>query len=385
MMPAPARKNASTRKIVLVGPAAPYRGGIAHFLHATYHGLVARGHQVDVVNFSRQYPSLLFPGKTQYESDVADPIPSRRLLDSINPVSWFRTARAITAGNPDVVVFMHWMPFFAPAYGTIARRLKARGIRVLSIVHNALPHERRPGDIALSRYFFKACDGGIVMSDAVQQDLASLHNAMETIQVRHPVYNHFGEGIERTTARQQLGISPNTPMLLFFGFVRKYKGLQVLLESMTRVRNALPAVKLVVAGECYDDAGAYQAYVGKHKLADHVQLLFKYIPEGEISPLFSAADVIVQPYITATQSGVAQIAYHFERPLIVTDVGGLAEIVPHERAGLVVPPSDPDALAAAIVRFFKENLYTQLHQGVLEEKQLYSWDRLFEAIESLVA
>ena len=383
-MPAPAPNNASARKIVLVGPATPYRGGIAHFLNATYQGLINRGHEVEVINFSRQYPSLLFPGKTQYESDVADPIPSRRLIDSINPFSWLRTARQIIAGKPDVVVFMHWMPFFAPAYGTIARRLKARGIKVLSIVHNALPHERRPGDIALSKYFFKVCDGCIVMSDAVQQDLASLNASIETVKVRHPVYNHFGQGIDRKDARKQLGVPPDVPMLLFFGFVRKYKGLQVLLESMRRVRDALPAVQLVVAGECYDDAEAYEAFVAEHNLAGHVQLQFKYMPEAEIPPLFSAADVVVQPYITATQSGVAQIAYHFERPLIVTDVGGLAEIVPHERAGLVVPPSDPEALATAIVRFFKENLYTRLHQGVLEEKQLYSWDRLFEAIESLV-
>ncbi len=379
-MPAPA-----TRKIVLVGPAAPYRGGIAHFLHATYHGLVARGYQVDVVNFSRQYPALLFPGKTQYETAVADPIASERILDSINPLSWLSTARDIAARKPDTVLFMHWMPFFAPAYGTIARRLKAKGIRVLSIVHNALPHERRPGDVALSSYFFKACDGCIVMSDAVEQDLASLHAAIETVQVRHPVYNHFGEGIGRTAARTQLGLAVDVPMLLFFGFVRKYKGLQVLLESMQHVRTKLPAVQLVVAGECYDDARVYEDFVAQNGLKDHVQLRFAYIPEEEIAPLFSAADVVVQPYITATQSGVAQIAYHFERPLIVTNVGGLPEIVPHERAGLVVPPADPEALADAIVRFFHENMYTQLHQGVLEEKQLYSWDRLFEAFETLAA
>ena len=336
-MPAPA-----TRKIVLVGPAAPFRGGIAHFLHATYHGLVARGHEVEVVNFSRQYPGLLFPGKTQYETDIADPIPSQRILDSVNPLSWLQAARKIVALKPDTVLFMHWMPFFAPAYGTMARRLRAKGIRVLSIVHNALPHERRPGDVALSRYFFKACDGCIVMSDAVEQDLAGLQEAIKTVQVRHPVYNHFGEGIERTTARKLLGVATDAPMLLFFGFVRKYKGLQVLLEAMPQVRTALPAVQLVVAGECYDDTQAYEDFVAQHHLSDHVELRFAYIPEEDIAPLFSAADVVVQPYITATQSGVAQIAYHFERPLIVTDVGGLPEIVPHERAGLVVPPADPE-------------------------------------------
>ncbi len=372
----------SPRHIVLVGPASPYRGGIAHFLQGTFQGLAKRGHQVAVVNFSRQYPELLFPGKTQYEESPGQhSIPSIRLLDSINLLSWVKTARYIIRQKPDLVVFMHWMPFFAPAYGFIAKRLRTKGIEVLCLVHNALPHERRPGDRSMSRYFFNACNGFIVMSDVVAGDLKGLGVTAPITQVGHPVYEHFGNVMSRKKARQQLGLKSEQPVLLFFGFVRRYKGLQVLLESMPAIRKALPDVHLLVAGECYEDESKYHELVDKFRLKDSITLRLEYIPDKDIPVLFSAADVVVQPYISATQSGVAQIAYHFERPLIVTDVGGLAEIVPHEKAGLVIPPENPEMLAHAVCRFFEERMGAQLEQGVLVEKGKYSWDRLIDAIE----
>ncbi len=372
----------SQQHVVLVGPAAPYRGGIAHFLHGTLKGLKLRGHRVEVVNFSRQYPELLFPGKTQFEENSDPAAPSTtRILDSINPLTWLKTARHIISQKPDLVVFMHWMPFFAPAYGFVAKRLRAKGIQVLCLVHNALPHERRPGDRVMSRYFFNACDSFIVMSGAVEEDLRGLGIAAPVIQVGHPVYEHFGSLMPREEARVQLGLQRTQPVLLFFGFVRRYKGLHVLLESMPAILKSLPDAHLLVAGECYEDDSKYHDLVTKLGLVDQVTLRLEYIPDKDIPLLFSAADIVVQPYISATQSGVAQIAYHFERPLIVTDVGGLAEIVPHEQAGLVISPENPEALAHAVCRFFEEKMGPQLEQGVLVEKEKYSWDRLVDAIE----
>ena len=373
-----------TKKMVLVGPAAPYRGGIAHFLHDMYAGLVERGHDVSVVNFTRQYPKALFPGKTQYDSSSTALPVSVRLIDSINPLSWRRTINYIRSVSPDVVIFKHWMPFFGPAYGFIARRLKASGIRVICVAHNALPHEKRPGDKTLSRYFFKACDGFVVMSSAVAKDLKELRVKGEIREVHHPVYKNFGDAIDNRLARKQLSIDANAPALLFFGFVRKYKGLQVLLESMPQVVEALPDIRLVVAGECYEDEQAYRDFVLENGLEKQVDLRLEYIPNEDIPVLFSAADVVVQPYKSATQSGVAQVAFHFDKPLIVTDVGGLAEVVPHEKAGLVIPPDSPEALSKAIIRFFEENMAEQLSSGVKQEKQKYSWNRLFEAVEQLV-
>lgn len=376
----------SKKKLVLIGPIYPYRGGIAHFSETMYWGLQARGHTVEAVTFTRQYPELLFPGKTQYESGtVENPVPSQRLLDSINPLSWYKTARHVAGQTPDVVIFQYWMPFFAPALGRIAKKAKKAGSKVLVVVHNAIPHERRPGDLSLSRSFLKMADGCVVMSEAVARDLETLGVEAPIKQVVHPIYDIFGASVPQETARAQLGLAPTSPILLFFGFIRPYKGLQVLLESMPRIVKALPEVRLLVAGEFYEDAAPYQALIDENGLRDHVLLHGDYIPNTDVPRYFGAADVVVQPYVTATQSGVAQIAFHFDKPAIITDVGGLAEVVPHEKAGLVVPPEDPEALAAAVVRFFKEQMADRLTKGVQQEKQKYSWDRLYEAIEALIA
>ncbi|MFQ5568215.1 MAG: glycosyltransferase [Rhodothermales bacterium] len=363
----------------------PYRGGIAHFFETMYRGMQQRGHEVHAVTFTRQYPELLFPGKTQYETGTVDhPVPAVRLIDTINPLSWRRTARFIEDVHPDAVVFKYWMPFFAPSFGTIARRVRRKDINVVVVVDNAIPHERRPGDLALGRYFLKTAAGFIVMSDAVREDVRFLGMEAPVRQIVHPVYDLFGEALPRDQARWQLGLPPDAPVLLFFGFVRRYKGLHVLLESMPRVVEALPQVRLVVAGEFYDDEAPYRAFIEQHGLQESVQIHADYIPNSDVPHFFSAADVVVQPYVSATQSGVAQIAFHFDTPSIITDVGGLAEVVPHERAGLVVPPEDPDALAGAILRFFEENLSERLVEGVRHEKKKYSWDRLYEALEELL-
>ena len=373
--------------IVLVGPAFPYRGGIAHFLEALHQELVNSGYTVTVVTFSRQYPALLFPGTTQLESETREvPFNSLRLIDSVNPFSWLSTARYIRNLQPDFVIFKYWLPFFAPPFGVIARMLKKDDIRILGIIHNALPHEARIGDRSLGRYFLRSCDGLVVLSGKVKEDLRSRLDIKAPLrQVEHPVYDIFGPSMSREEARETLAVSRNAHVLLFFGFIRKYKGLHVLLECMPLVVKKLPNLQLIIAGEAYEDEQLYHDLIQKYQLHPHVHLHMKYIPKENVKMYFAAADVVVQPYVSATQSGVAQIAYHFDRPLIVTDVGGLAEFVPHNIAGLVVPPENPEALAEAIVNYFTEEMSSNLIKGVQEEKKKYTWARLREAIEDLVA
>ncbi len=379
--------SGSTR-IALVGPMHPYRGGIAHFTEKTVEGLAGRGHDVVPVNFWRQYPTLLFPGETQYDSaDDASAVVGEapRLLDSLNPLTWLRTAQHLRQRGSDAVVFQYWMPFFAPAYGIVARLLRWAGIPSFAVVHNALPHERHFGDEGLSRFFFQACDGLIVMSDEVKSDIHGLGADAPIQQINHPIYNTFGDPLPRSEARGQLDLPGDAPVLLFFGFVRRYKGLHVLLEALPQVVEHLPDVRLVVAGEIYDDKAFYESIVEKHQLSSYLHLHDGYVSDEDVAVYFSAADVVVQPYVSATQSGVAKIAYHFERPLIMTDVGGLAEMMPHGEAGLVVPPEDPDALGAAVRRFFEDDLQDELTEGVRREKQKYSWEALYEAVERFAA
>ncbi len=375
-------------RIAVVGPMHPYRGGIAHFTEMTVTGLADRGHDVRPVSFSRQYPDLLFPGKTQYEPESDAPEAVRgapRLLDSINPLSWFRTGVHLRDEAPDAVVFQYWMPFFAPAYGVVARGLRRHyGIPSFAVVHNALPHERHLGDALLSRFFLRACAGHVVMSDAVADDTRRLAGPNARIeQIAHPVYERFGDPVPTAEARAALDLPNDAPVCLFFGFVREYKGLHVLLEAMPNILNDLPDLHLVVAGEPYDDPARYRDLIDRHRLHDQVRWHDEYIPSGDVPRYFCAADLVVQPYVSATQSGVAQIATHFERPMVVTDVGGLAESIPHEEVGFVVPPEDPPALARAVGRFFRDDWGERLAEGVRKRRHAQQPERLFEAIERL--
>lgn len=376
-------------RIAIVGPVHPYRGGIAHFTEMTAEVLARRGHDVRLVSFSRQYPELLFPGKTQFEPDEDAPAVVQnapRVLDSINPVSWFRTGFHIRDIAPDAVIFQYWMPFFAPAYGVVARGLQRHyGIPSIALVHNALPHERHFGDAWLSRYFLNICAGHVVMSDAVAADVRSLCDAPVRLeQIEHPVYERFGDPLPKSEARERLGVPTGVPVLLFFGFVREYKGLHVLLNALPQIREHLPNVRLVIAGEAYDDPERYQSIIREHGLSDIVQWHDGYVPSDDVPAYFSAADLVVQPYMTATQSGVAQIAFHFETPMVVTDVGGLAEVVPDGEAGYVVPPESPGDLAAAVTRFFEDEQHDELAAGARRQKEKHSPDRLGEAVERLL-
>jgi glycosyltransferase involved in cell wall biosynthesis len=368
----------------------PYRGGIAHFTEMTVTGLADRGHDVRPVSFARQYPELLFPGETQYEpgSDAPDTVRNApRLLDSINPLSWFRTGIHLRDAAPDAVLFQYWMPFFAPAYGVVARGLRRHyGIPSVAVVHNALPHERHIGDALLSRFFLRSCAGHIVMSDAVADDTRRLARPDARVeQIAHPVYERFGTPKPKPEARAALDLPPDAPVCLFFGFVREYKGLHVLLKAMPAIVKSLPEVQLVIAGEPYADPARYRDLIDRHGLHDHVRWHDTYIPSDDVPTYFGAADLVVQPYVSATQSGVAQIATHFEVPMVMTDVGGLAEHMPHEEAGFVVPPEAPQALADAAIRFFREDWAERLTEGMREQKRRQQPARLFEALERLLA
>lgn len=370
-------------RIVIISTAYPLRGGIAHYVALLYKHLSLR-HKVSVVTFKRQYPRFLFPGKSQEEAgEDAYKVPAVQIIDTLNPLTWFKAGRVAARFQPDLVIFKYWMPFFAPAFGVAARVAKRRtGCKVLLICDNVLPHEKTPVDKVLTRWFFKIADYFIVQSKAVERDLLALANHPKYRFVPHPVYEIFGKPIDRDEARRQLGIAENEKIALFFGYIRKYKGLNVLLDA---TRKALEKIryKLLVVGEFYDDETAYRNQIGSLKLNEEVIVVGDYVPNEKVAVYFSAADVVILPYINATQSGIAQIAYNFDRPVITTDVGGLAEIVLDGVTGLVVKPASADDLANGIVRFFREDLGSRFSAGVREQKKKFSWDNLVGAIEDL--
>lgn len=369
-------------KIVIVGTAYPLRGGIAHYNAILYRHLSAR-HSVDIVTFTRQYPSIFFPGKTQDEKGGHESaVPTEQLIDSINPWTWYTAAKAISQKKPDLLIFKYWMPFFAPCFGTIARLVKRwTGAKVLFICDNVIPHERRIGDTALTRYAFAAVDSFVVQSAAVEKELQAFHPQARYELVPHPVYEIFGSLMPKEQARRELGIRDER-VILFFGYVRRYKGLHILLDAMPAILESVN-VKLLVVGEFYDDEQKYRQQIAEKNLGERVFVHSDYVPNEEVSRYFSAADVVVLPYVSATQSGIVQIAYQFDKPVIATDVGGLAEVVLNERTGFIVKPEAPDEVANAVIRFYKEGREPEFVHNVSVEKKKYSWENLVQAIERL--
>ena len=372
-------------EVIILGPAWPYRGGIAAFNERLARQYQAEGHEVEVVTFTLQYPSFLFPGTTQYSTDPApEGLKITRKLNSINPFSWLSTGRYIRRQRPDLVLSAFWLPFMAPAMGTALRRAKRKGMRRVSILHNLIPHEHRPGDKLFSRYFVGSNDAFITLSRSVLEDL----NVFDPKGLKprtfspHPLYDHYGATLGRKEALDLIGLRENQRYVLFFGFIREYKGLDLLLDAMADERMEKLGVKLIVAGEFYGDPKPYQEQISRHDIGDRVVLHTEFIPDHEVNRYFCAADLVVQPYKNATQSGVSQIAYHFEKPMVVTNVGGLPEIVPDGKAGFVVKP-DSQEIADAIVRYFEEDWQQRLTEGVREEKKKYAWDKMTAAIESL--
>ncbi len=366
-------------KIIICGTAYPLRGGISHYNALLYEDL-SKKHETQIITFSRQYPELLFPGKTQQETGgELMQVPSEQLMDSINPLNWVKVGKEICKRAPDLIIFKYWIPFFGPCFGTIARHAKRNGrTKVVFICDNVIPHEKRPGDAAFTRYAFKPVDGFIVQSQAVERDLKEFWPRAKYRRVAHPVYNIFGESIQKEKAKEQLAIK-HRRVVLFFGYVRSYKGLDVLLEAMALLKNDSDA-HLFVVGEFYDDEKKYRELIHARNLEDRVTVVADYVPNDRVGLYFSAADVVVLPYKDATQSGIAQIAYNFDKPVIATNVGGLAEVVLDGKTGYVIPANDPRALAQSIMRFYSENKTDEFTVHVHEEKTKYSWKALADAI-----
>ena len=373
-------------KNIIVGPAYPLRGGIANFNEALCRAFNQAGDESEIFSFTLQYPEFLFPGTTQYESSGSGPddIKITPLLNSIQPFSWVETAYKIRKENPDYVIVRYWLPFMAPCLGSVARWSRMFGkTKIIAITDNIVPHEKRPGDKLLTQYFVNSCDAFVAMSKSVLNDLEEFDNKKVKVFTPHPVYDIFGEKINRETALQKLNLDPRFNYILFFGFIRKYKGLDLLLKALAHENLQQPDMKLIVAGEYYGDHEYYENIIKELNLEGKVILHTRYIPRDAVKYYFSACDMVVQPYKTATQSGVTQIAYHFDKPMLVTDVGGLAEMVPHGIAGYVTAP-DPAQIAAAVQDFYAHKKSAKFVQGVMQEKHRFSWQAMVQAINDLV-
>lgn len=371
-------------KFILVGPAYPLRGGIAHFNESLANALLKRSFETLIVSFYYQYPSLLFPGKTQYsDSKAPENIIIKSLISSINPLSWIKTANYIKKESPDYIIIQFWLPFMAPSLGSIARLVKTKSnAKTIAIMHNVIPHEKSAFDKTLTKYFINSCHGFICLSELVTSQLKKLTNNTFIKTIPHPIYDIFGEKITKTEARNFLNLNQNEKIILFFGIIRKYKGLELLLKAMSEEKIKKLNIKLIVAGEFYEDKSQYLELVDKLNIKDNIIFIDKYIPNDEVRYYFCAADLIVQPYISATQSGVTQIAYNFEKPVLVTNVGSLAEFVKHENTGYVVPVSYNE-VANAIEDYFLNNRELEFSKNIVNEKYRFSWDYFVDNLLNL--
>ena len=374
----------SAKKVIIIGPAHPYRGGIANFNNSLADAFFKNGDDVEILSFKLQYPSFLFPGKTQFESsDPPKNIKIKSIINSINPFNWFNVAREINRKNPDFVIIRYWLPFMGPCLGSIARLLNKK-IKILAITDNIIPHEKRFGDFFLTKYFVSSCDAFVTLSASVLEDLTQFTKSKNKKFTPHPIYDTFGEKIDKSVAKKNLELNINDKYLLFFGFVRKYKGLDLMLHAMSDQRIKELGVKLIVAGEFYDNIDFYLDLINELEIDSNIILKSDFIDERDVKNYFCASDMITQTYRTATQSGVTQIAYHFERPMLVTDVGGLAEIVPHKKVGYVTT-QEPKIIADAIVDFYTNNRELDFEKNTKTEKLKFSWQNLIHTIEDLVS
>ena len=348
-------------KIIILGTAYPYRGGLSAFNERLAYEFQSQGHEVEIYTFTHQYPDFLFPGKTQYSTEPApEGLHIVRKVHSYNPFNWFKVGCEIKRKKPDLMITKFWLPFMSPCFGTIARIVrKNKHTKLISILDNVIPHEHRIGDKAFVRYFIRPTDGFVAM-----------------------LYDHYGKRLTREEALSLLNLSQDLRYVLFFGFIRTYKGLDLLLDAFADHRLEEAGVKLLVAGEFYGDPTPYLNKIKELGIEDRVVLCTDFIPDSEVNRYFSAADIVAQPYKTATQSGVTQIAFHFEKPMLVTNVGGLAEIVPDGKIGYVVEP-DSQQIADALCQFFAENKQEEFENNIVEEKKKYAWPRFLEAIEKV--
>lgn len=376
-------------KIIIIGAAYPLRGGgIATFNERLAREFIALGFDTSIYTFSLQYPNFLFPGKTQYSTEPPPlDLKIKACINSVNPFNWIKIGRELKKIKPDIIVVRYWLPFMGPCFGTILRSVKKNNYtKIICIADNIIPHEKRAGDILFTKYFVKPVDAFIAMSAKVLSDLQKFIKDKPSQLIPHPLYDNFGAPISKKEAREKLKIGLDEKIILFFGFIRKYKGLDILLEAMKilKDKNQLPAnarIKLLIAGEFYDDRKKYDTLITTWGLSDNIILHTHFITDSEVKYYLCAADCVVQPYRHATQSGVTPLSYHFEKPMIVTNVGGLPSMVPDKKAGLIAEPNAID-IAEKITEFFQlgEDYFLP---HLREEKQKYSWKNMVQAIIGL--
>ncbi|MBU3714242.1 MAG: glycosyltransferase [Ferruginibacter sp.] len=373
----------SPKNIIIIGPAHPLRGGLASFNERLATAFSQQGHQTSIYTFSLQYPGFLFPGTTQYSNEPAPKdLKIKACINSINPMNWLIIGRKLKKIRPDIIVVRYWLPFMGPCLGTILRIVKKnKHTRIVCIADNIIPHEKRAGDKIFTKYFIKPIDAFITMSEKVLLDLKNFKNDIQARFVPHPLYDNFGERVDKNEAREKLGIDKTLSIALFFGFIRKYKGLDILLDAIKIIKEnktIQTPVKFLVAGEFYEDRSPYDKKIAELGIQDMLILKTDFIPDSEVKYYLCAADLIVQPYRNATQSGVTPLAYHFEVPMIVTKVGGLPALVPDHKAGLVAEPDSED-IAQKIEDFFKIGA-AHFIPYLRSEKIKYSWENMTEEI-----
>jgi glycosyltransferase involved in cell wall biosynthesis len=360
-------------KIIILGTAFPFRGGIASFNERMARELISMGHEVIIYTFTLQYPAFLFPGKTQFsDSEAPKDLKIIRSLNSVNPVSWILTGLKIRREKPELIISKFWLPFMGPALGTSKRIAKTKKTKAVSIIDNIIPHEKRPGDFLFSKYFAGSIDKFVVMSSSVQEDMKQFTNKKPVIFAPHPVYDNYGEILSKTDACKFLNLDSQKKYIIFFGFIRDYKGLDLLFHAINDDYFRKTDIKCIVAGEYYGNEEKYNSLIDELNIRDILILKTDFIPDNEVRYFFCAADLVVQPYKTATQSGISQLAYHFERPMVVTDVGGLAEIVENGKAGYVVEP-EPLKIKEAIIEFFEKDKSSLFSENLKKRKMEFSW------------
>lgn len=368
-------------KVIILGSAHPLRGGLASYNERLAREFIRQGHSVQIYTFSLQYPEFLFPGTSQYsDAPAPDDLYIHVKVNSINPFNWYKVGKEIAKLNADLMIVKFWLPFMGPCLGKISRIVKKNGkTKVISILDNIIPHEKRVGDFVLAKYFVNSVDGFIAMSESVLNDLNKFDSTKPKLFSPHPLFDNFGEAITKTDAYEKLGLAINEEYILFFGFIRDYKGLDLLLQAIAdeRVRNL--NMKLIVAGEFYTDSKPYADMIQQLGIRDKLILKTDFIPDNEVRNYFCAADMVVQPYKHATQSGVTQICYHFDRPMLVTNVGGLPEIVPNGKVGYVVEPN-PTAIADALVDFYSNHREFVMRDNIKVEKKKYAWSEMLKKI-----
>ena len=376
-------ENTRSLKIFIIGPAFPLRGGPAQFNENLCLELNKEGHDAQIISYKLQYPNFLFPGSSQFEKSGSAPlgIKIHTILNTINPFNWLMVARFIRKQKPDFILFRYWLPFFGPCLGTIGKLVKSH-TKVLALTDNIIPHEKRIGDHIFTKYFVKNCDGFIAMSKVVLNDLSIFTQNLNKAYSPHPMYENYGDAISIDLARKKLNLNPHDKIILFFGLIRHYKGLDILLEALAAPEIKNQGVKLLIAGEFYDDKNFYLQLIKKLKLQDHVIVHDKFIPNDEVRDYFCASNLVAQTYRNATNSGVTMVGYFYEKPMLVTNVGGLSEIVPNEVCGYVVE-NNCALISEKVVDFFANNRENEFVKNVKIEKKKYEWTEFINSLLTL--